>query len=123
LRRDAYAAPQVPATPVANLCVPKTSSTSCDQAIFVDQATDASVSSDAILIEVCRPVRFQNSAVGLDLGLRGPLVFVDEAAEDGSAPYPLFGEVGGGMVGPGRAELAAAVGSSSVVVGLVLGQD
>jgi hypothetical protein len=26
----------------------------CDQAIFVDQATDASVSSDAILIEVCR---------------------------------------------------------------------
>ncbi len=27
------------------------------------------------------------------------------------------------MVGPGRAELAAAMGSSSVVVGLVLGQD
>jgi hypothetical protein len=38
-----------------DLCVPKTSSTSCDQAIFVDQATDASVSSDAILIEVGRP--------------------------------------------------------------------
>ena len=27
------------------------------------------------------------------------------------------------MVGPGRAELAAAVGSPSVVMGLVLGQD
>jgi pristinamycin I synthase 3 and 4 len=30
------------------LCVPKTPSTSCDQAIFVDQATDASLSSDAV---------------------------------------------------------------------------
>jgi hypothetical protein len=34
------------------LCVPKTSSTSCDQAIFVDQATDASLFSDAIVIEI-----------------------------------------------------------------------
>jgi hypothetical protein len=31
------------------LCVPKTSSTSCDQAIFVDQATGASLFSDAVL--------------------------------------------------------------------------
>ena len=36
------------------LCVPKTSSTSCDQAIFVDQATDASLFSDAVLVEVDR---------------------------------------------------------------------
>ena len=36
------------------LCVPKTSSTSCDQAIFVDQATDASLSSDAVLVEIDR---------------------------------------------------------------------
>ena len=36
------------------LCVPKTSSTSCDQAIFVDQATDASVSSDAVLVKIDR---------------------------------------------------------------------
>ena len=34
------------------LCVPKTSSTSCDQAIFVDQATDASLFSDAVLAEI-----------------------------------------------------------------------
>jgi hypothetical protein len=34
------------------VCVPKTSSKSCDQAIFVDQATDASVSSDAVLPEI-----------------------------------------------------------------------
>ena len=34
------------------VCVPKTSSTSCDQAIFVDQATDASLFSDAVLGEV-----------------------------------------------------------------------
>ena len=36
------------------LCVPKTSSMSCDQAIFVDQATDASLSSDAVLTEIDR---------------------------------------------------------------------
>jgi hypothetical protein len=36
------------------LCVPKTSSTSCDQAVFVDQAADVSPLSDAVLVEVCR---------------------------------------------------------------------
>ena len=36
------------------LCVPKTSSTSCDQAIFVDQATDAPPFSDAVLVELGR---------------------------------------------------------------------
>jgi hypothetical protein len=35
-----------------HLCVPKTSSTSCDQAIFVDQATGASLFSDAVLAGV-----------------------------------------------------------------------
>jgi predicted nucleic acid-binding protein len=34
------------------LCVPKTSSTSCDQAVFVDQATDASLFPDAILLKI-----------------------------------------------------------------------
>jgi hypothetical protein len=36
------------------VCVPKTSSTSCDQAIFVDQPTDASLSSDAALTGIDR---------------------------------------------------------------------
>ena len=36
------------------LCVPKTSSTSCGQAVFVDQAADASLSSDAVLSEIDR---------------------------------------------------------------------
>ena len=36
------------------LCVPKTSSTSCDQAIFVDQASDVSVFLDAVQVEVGR---------------------------------------------------------------------
>jgi len=36
------------------LCVPRTSSKSCDQAIFVGQATGASVSSDAVLVEIDR---------------------------------------------------------------------
>jgi hypothetical protein len=37
-----------------NLWVPKTSSTSCDQAVFVDQATDMSPFSDAVLVEADR---------------------------------------------------------------------
>jgi hypothetical protein len=40
------------ATQSHQLCVPKTSSMSCDQAIFVDQTTDASLSSDAVLVEI-----------------------------------------------------------------------
>jgi len=38
----------------SSLCVPKTSSTSCDQAVFVDRATDMSPSPDAVLVEVDR---------------------------------------------------------------------
>jgi hypothetical protein len=34
------------------LCEPRTLSTSCDQVIFVDQATDASLLPDATLAEV-----------------------------------------------------------------------
>jgi hypothetical protein len=37
-----------------DLCVPRISSTSCDQAVFVDQATDASLFPDAVLVEVGR---------------------------------------------------------------------
>jgi hypothetical protein len=36
------------------VCVPGTSSTSCDQAIFVDHAIDASVSSDAVSFKINR---------------------------------------------------------------------
>ena len=39
---------------VSMLCVPETSSTSCDQAVFVGQATDASPSSDAVLLKIGR---------------------------------------------------------------------
>jgi hypothetical protein len=38
--------------PVVALCVPTTSSTSCDQPIFVDHATDVSVFSDAVQVEI-----------------------------------------------------------------------
>ncbi|HEY5362457.1 MAG TPA: hypothetical protein VIJ82_33045 [Streptosporangiaceae bacterium] len=34
------------------LCVPKTLSVLCDQVIFADQPTDASLFSDAVLVEV-----------------------------------------------------------------------
>jgi hypothetical protein len=43
-----------PAWGVPCLCVPITSPTSCQQAIFVDQATDLSPSSDAVQVEVDR---------------------------------------------------------------------
>ena len=38
----------------AELWVPITSSTSCDQVIFVDHATDVSLFSDAVQVEVDR---------------------------------------------------------------------
>jgi hypothetical protein len=56
------------------------------------------------------PVRFQSSVTGLTRGLCGSFIFVDEIGEDGSARDPLLGEVGGRVVGPGRAELATAAG-------------
>jgi hypothetical protein len=37
-----------------NLCVPKTSSTSCDQAVLVDQASGAGLPSDAVPVEIDR---------------------------------------------------------------------
>jgi hypothetical protein len=59
------------------LCVPKTSSTSCDQAIFVDQATGASVSSDAVLVEIDRfGQRFQRRGA-VQGAVRPMLVMVD----------------------------------------------
>jgi hypothetical protein len=39
-------------TILPHLCVPKTWSMSCDQVIFVDQASDASLSSDAVIVEM-----------------------------------------------------------------------
>ena len=49
-----------------------------------------------------------------------PLVCAGEAAKDGPAPDLLRGQAGHGVVGPGRAESAAAVGPSCVVVPGVL---
>ena len=37
-----------------DLSVPKTLSTSCDEVVFVDQTTDASLSSDPVLTEIDR---------------------------------------------------------------------
>ena len=55
------------------------------------------------LTGVGAPVGFQNSGYWLDLGLHAARrVFVDEAAEDRLALDPLLGEVGDGMVRPGR---------------------
>ena len=53
LQAEMEVLPRDPREP-ADLCVPKTSSTSCDQAIFVDQATNTSLFSDAVVIEIDR---------------------------------------------------------------------
>ena len=47
---------------------------------------------------------------------------MDEAAKDGPALDPRLEEVCGRVIGPGRAELAAAVGSPPVLMRLILGQ-
>jgi hypothetical protein len=52
--------------------------------------------------------------------LCGSLVFVDEATENRAALDLLLGDVGDGFGGPVRAELAAALESSSVVVAGIL---
>jgi len=52
----------------------------------------------------------------LTWALCGPLVLVDEAAEDRPTLEPLLGEVGDRVVGPGRAELPAAVGAGVPLV-------
>lgn len=41
-------------SPMTDLPAPETSSTSCDQVVFVDQATDMSPSPDTVLVEVDR---------------------------------------------------------------------
>jgi hypothetical protein len=59
------------------LCVPKTSSTSCDQAILVDQPTDTSLSSDAALTEIDRlGQRFQRRGAAQG-AVRPVLIVVD----------------------------------------------
>jgi hypothetical protein len=40
--------------PRLRVWVPETSSTSCDQVIFVDQTSDASLSSDVVLLKIDR---------------------------------------------------------------------
>jgi hypothetical protein len=59
----------------------------------------------------------------LTWALCGSLIFAEETAEDGPTLDPLMGEVGDRVVGPRRAELSAAMGTPSVVVGRVPGQD
>src|ERR1035441_2322659 len=50
---------------------------SCDQAIFVDQATDASVSSDAVLVEIDRVRQRCQRRGAVQRAVRPVLVVVD----------------------------------------------
>src|ERR1035441_8043999 len=59
------------------LCVPKTSSRSCDQAIFVDQATGAGVPSDAGLLKIDRVGQRLQRRGAVQGAVRPVLVMVD----------------------------------------------
>jgi hypothetical protein len=48
---------------------------------------------------------------------------VNEAAEDGPALDAFHRQVRDGVIGPGRVELAAAMGPPSIIMRLILGQD
>jgi hypothetical protein len=86
-----------------DLWVPRTSSTSCDQAVFVDHAADARVSSDTVLLKidrfgerfqrgsgVQRPVRPVLIVMGLVLAQDPPQMGLvpDEGAVEKLAPAP-----------------------------------
>ena len=74
--------------------------------------------------ELAEPVGFQNSATGPDLGFYAARPYsLMRSPRTGLALDPFLGEVRGRVVGPGRAKLAATMGSPSVVMGRVLGQD
>ena len=115
------------------LCVPKTSSTSCDQVIFVDQATDALLSSDAVLTEIDRFGERLQRRGAAQRAVRPVLIVVDLvlaqdppqmslAPDEGSvqqpataSPNPAFGD----RVHTGRPDIAehgpdASVGEDSV---------
>src|SRR5260370_22511087 len=102
------------------LCVPKTSSTSCDQVIFVDQATDARLSSDAVLTEIDRFGERLQRRGAAQRAVRPVLIVVDLvlaqdppqmslAPDEGSvqqpataSPNPAFGD----RVHAGRPDIA-----------------
>ena len=70
------------------------------------------------------PVGFQNSATSLDLGFYAAHSYsLMRPPRTGRRLMRSWERSASGVVGPGRVELAAAMGSSSVAVGLVLGQD
>jgi hypothetical protein len=105
----------------SDLCVPKTSSTSCDQAISVDQATGARAFSHAVLVEVDRlRQRFQRGgcvqgavrpvqiAAGLVLARDSPqMILVPGEGRvqqlTAASPDPAFSD----RVYPGRPDVAA----------------
>jgi hypothetical protein len=75
-----------------------------------------------VVAQPIEPVGFQIGH-GAEVGLCGVFVFVDQAAQDGSACDLFVVAVGDGVVWAGRAELATAVESSIVVVSGVGRQD
>jgi hypothetical protein len=73
----------VPFYPAADdLWVPITSSTSCDQAIFVDRAADGSVSSDAELIGIPVLALIVSTCSPPPPNTAGPAVMVTVAGRD-----------------------------------------
>jgi hypothetical protein len=110
------------------LWVPRTSSASCDQAVFVDHAADARVSSDTVLLKIDRfgewfqrrsgverPVRPVLIVMGLVLAQDPPqmVLIPDEGAVEKLAPAspdPAFGD----RVPPGNSTVPMSCRSSVV---------
>src|ERR1022692_2164811 len=76
------------------LCVPITSSTSCDQPIFVDHATDVSLFSDAVQVEVDRlGQRFQRRGA-VQKAVRPVLIVVGLVVAQDPPPMGLVPDEG-----------------------------
>jgi hypothetical protein len=64
--------------------VPKTSSTSCDQAVFADQATGVSLPSDAVPVEIDRfPARPPGALLGEERAMLGATMKTAKGGHDG----------------------------------------
>ena len=98
--------------------MPKILSTSCDQSIFVVQATDASVSSDAIQVEVGRFGQWFQRRGAVQAAVRPVLIvvgliLVQDPPQMGLVPdeswYPCGGRRAGVKIGVGCPPTPAAL--------------
>ena len=90
----------------------------------IEAETRASLEAGSAAWWLLEPARFQNSAIGPDLGFYAARSYsLMRPPRTGRRWIRFLGEIREGVIGSGRAELAAAMGPPPVVMALVLGQD